>query len=105
VTTTTLAASRSSISSRSTGGSAEADSREDQAHQGGVRRDHAGLDRLTAAGRPVRGVCWYSRGDQYDWDTALVEPVGKVTEVGLFDAARRPRPVADAYARLAAERG
>lgn len=57
-----------------------------------------------AEDRPVRGVCRYSRGDQYDWDTALVEPVGRVTEVGLFDAERRPRPVADAYARLAAER-
>lgn len=60
------------------------------------------LGELTAEGRPVRGVCWYSRGDQYDWDTALVEPVGRVTEVGLFDADRRPRPVAAAYARLAA---
>ena len=49
-----------------------------------------GLDRLRADGRPARGVCWYSRGDQYDWDTALIEPVGKVTEVGLFDADRRP---------------
>ena len=63
-----------------------------------------GLDRLAQAGRPVRGICWYSRGDQYDWDTALVEPVGKVTEVGLFDAERRPRPVAAAYAQLARER-
>ena len=52
----------------------------------------------------MRGICWYSRGDQYDWDTALVEPVGKVTEVGLFDAERRPRPVAAAYAQLARER-
>ena len=51
----------------------------------------AGLDRLAAAGRPVRGICWYSRGDQYDWHTALTKPVGEVTEVGLFDAARRPR--------------
>lgn len=62
----------------------------------------AGLDRLTAAGRPVRGICWYSRGDQYDWDLALVAPVGTVTEVGLYDADRRPRPVAAAYAALAA---
>jgi hypothetical protein len=57
---------------------------------------------MGAAGLPVRGVCWYSRGDQFDWDTALAEPVGTVTEVGLFDAARRPRPVAAAYAALAA---
>lgn len=61
----------------------------------------AGLDRLRADGLPVRGVCWYSRGDQYDWDTMLTRPVGEVTRVGLFDDERRPRPVADAYAGLA----
>jgi beta-glucosidase len=61
----------------------------------------AGLRRLRAEGLPVRGLCWYSRGDQYDWDSALTRPVGKVTEVGLFDASRRPRPSAAAYARLA----
>lgn len=60
------------------------------------------LGGLRSEGRPVRGICWYSRGDQYDWDTALVEPVGRVTEVGLFDAQRRARPSAAAYARLAA---
>ncbi len=63
-----------------------------------------GLDRLGADGLPVRGICWYSRGDQFDWDTALTEPVGRVTTVGLFDAQRRARPVADAYRRLAAAR-
>ncbi len=56
---------------------------------------------MRADGLPVRGICWYSRGDQYDWDTMLTVPVGTVTEVGLFDADRRPRPVADAFARLA----
>lgn len=64
----------------------------------------AGLDRLTDSGLPVRGICWYSRGDQYDWDTALTRPVGQVTEVGLFDAERRARPVAGAFAHLARER-
>lgn len=59
------------------------------------------LDRLRDDGLPVRGLCWYSRGDQYDWHTMLTEPVGEVTEVGLFDAARSPRPVAAAYAALA----
>lgn len=59
------------------------------------------LDAMRAGGLPVRGICWYSRGDQYDWDTMLLEPVGKVTEVGLFDAERRPRRVADAYRSLA----
>jgi hypothetical protein len=61
----------------------------------------AALDRLRANGLAERGICWYSRGDQYDWHTALLAPVGEVTEVGLFDAARRPRPVADAYAAVA----
>lgn len=63
-----------------------------------------GIDRLAARGRPVRGVCWYSRGDQVDWDTMLAAPVGRVTEVGLFDTARHPRPVAEAYATLARQR-
>lgn len=61
----------------------------------------ARLGRMRRDGLPVRGICWYSRGDQYDWQTSLAEPVGAVTEVGLFDAARRPRPSAAAYARLA----
>ena len=61
----------------------------------------ASLDTLAASGLPVRGICWYSRGDQYDWDTALMSPIGTVTEVGLFDAQRHPRPVAQHYATLA----
>jgi beta-glucosidase len=62
----------------------------------------AAVETMRGDGLPARGVCWYSRGDQYDWQTALSRPVGAVTEVGLFDAVRRPRPVADEYARLAA---
>jgi hypothetical protein len=61
----------------------------------------ASIDTLAASGLPVRGICWYSRGDQYDWDTALMSPIGTVTEVGLFDAQRHPRPVAQHYAALA----
>ncbi len=63
-----------------------------------------GLRRLRDDGLPVRGLCWYSRGDQFDWQTALVEPTGAVTEVGLFDQERRPRPVAGRLARLARDR-
>lgn len=62
-----------------------------------VERLHA----MRAEGLPARGICWYSRGDQYDWHTALTRPIGEVTEVGLYDAARRARPVAPALARLA----
>jgi len=65
----------------------------------------AALARLRRAGRPVRGLCWYSRGDQFDWQTALAEPTGAVTEVGLFDRHRHPRPVAATFAALAAGRG
>jgi hypothetical protein len=61
----------------------------------------AALDRLRADGLPVRGICWYSRGDQYDWHTMLTRPVGEITKVGLFDDRRRPRPVAEAYSALA----
>jgi Glycosyl hydrolase family 1 len=59
-----------------------------------------GLGRMIANGRPVRGLCWYSRGDQFDWDTLLVAPTGAITKVGMFDSARLRRPVADTFARL-----
>ena len=62
------------------------------------------VDAMVADGLPVRGICWYSRGDQVDWQTALAVPVGAVTEVGLFDAQRSPRPVAADYAALARDR-
>ncbi len=60
------------------------------------------LDGLRTDGLPARGICWYSRGDQFDWHTMLLAPVGEVTEVGLFDVDRNPRPVARHYADLAA---
>ena len=63
------------------------------------------LDQLRVDAIPARGICWYSRGDQYDWHTMLTKPVGEVTEVGLFDARRAARPVAAAYAELTRRRG
>jgi hypothetical protein len=60
------------------------------------------LGAMRRAGLPVRGLCWYSRGDQYDWDSALTAPVGRVTEVGLFAADRSARPVAARLRELAA---
>jgi hypothetical protein len=60
-----------------------------------------GLARLRANGRPARGLCWYSRGDQFDWQTALIEPTGAVTEVGLFDTERNARPVTAHFKDLA----
>jgi beta-glucosidase/6-phospho-beta-glucosidase/beta-galactosidase len=61
-----------------------------------------GIYQLRAEGLPARGLCWYSRGDQFDWDTGLHEPVGAITEVGLFDSQRRPRPVVGRFTELAA---
>ena len=60
------------------------------------------LAAMRSSGLPVRGLCWYSRGDQFDWDTGLTRPVGRVTEVGLFGADRRPRRVAAVFRSLAA---
>jgi hypothetical protein len=60
-----------------------------------------GLDRLRGEGLPVRGLCWYSRGDQYDWQTALAKPTGAITEVGLFDTARAVRPIASVFHEFA----
>lgn len=62
---------------------------------------HAVCETLRGDGVDVRGICWYSRGDQLDWDTALVPPAGVTTRVGLYDMDRRPRPAAGAFARLA----
>ena len=59
------------------------------------------LAKVRAEGVPVRGLCWYSRGDQFDWQTMLIEPREAVTEVGLFDVERKPRAVAAAFERLA----
>ncbi len=57
----------------------------------------AACGRLRGDGVDVRGICWYSRGDQRDWDTALVPPAGEITRVGLYDMDRRPRPAFDAF--------
>ncbi len=46
----------------------------------------------------MRGLCWYSRGDQFDWQTALIEPTGALTEVGLFTQDRVARPAAARFA-------
>lgn len=62
------------------------------------------LDAMRSDGLPVRGICWYSRGDQFDWQTMLAEPVGAVTEVGLFDHRRAPRASAVAFHALATRR-
>lgn len=63
----------------------------------------AAIQRMTGDGIPVRGICWYSRGDQHDWDSVLARPEQCVTEVGLFDNSRKQRPVAERFAKYARE--
>ncbi|MFM7617806.1 MAG: family 1 glycosylhydrolase [Actinomycetes bacterium] len=60
------------------------------------------VEELRATGIPNRGICWYSRGDQFDWHTALTVPIGEITPVGLFTQDREARPSASAFAALAA---
>ena len=61
--------------------------------------------RMRADGVPVLGFTWYSLTDQVDWDTGLAEQNGRVNACGLYDLARRPRPVAAAYRALLEEFG
>lgn len=55
---------------------------------------------LRERGVPVLGFTWYSLLDQVDWNAALERDFGVVNAVGLFDLARKPRPVAAAYGEL-----
>ena len=60
-----------------------------------------GLARLRTDGRPARGLCWYSRGDQFDWQTASDES-GRSRDAGRTVRQRRnARPVAARFAELA----
>jgi beta-glucosidase len=59
------------------------------------------LQTLRADGVPMVGLCWYSRGNQFDWQTMLAEPTGSVTTVGLYDTERVARPVTERFRRLA----
>jgi beta-glucosidase/6-phospho-beta-glucosidase/beta-galactosidase len=56
--------------------------------------------RLKEDGLPIVGFTWYSLTDQVDWDTALREDAGRVNALGLFDLARKIRPVGEAYKQL-----
>jgi beta-glucosidase/6-phospho-beta-glucosidase/beta-galactosidase len=55
---------------------------------------------IQKSGVPLVGFTWYSLTDQIDWDNAMLEPIGKVFPVGLFDLNRDVRVVGLAYARL-----
>jgi beta-glucosidase/6-phospho-beta-glucosidase/beta-galactosidase len=60
----------------------------------------ANMVRLRKDGVPIVGFTWYSLTDQVDWDTALREDAGRVNPLGLYDLARKQRPVGAAYRRL-----
>jgi beta-glucosidase len=55
---------------------------------------------LRAMGIPVRGFTWYSLTDQIDWQHALRIERNDLHPVGLFDLARRIRPVGVAYGEV-----
>jgi beta-glucosidase/6-phospho-beta-glucosidase/beta-galactosidase len=55
---------------------------------------------LRSTGVPIIGFTWYSLTDQIDWDRGIVEPLGIVFPVGLFDLNRDPRPVGLSYKHL-----
>ncbi|MEO7521343.1 MAG: family 1 glycosylhydrolase [Gemmatimonas sp.] len=61
--------------------------------------------RMRADGVPVLGFTWYSLIDQIDWDIGLAEKRGNVNACGLYDLARKPRPVAAAFRALIEEFG
>jgi beta-glucosidase/6-phospho-beta-glucosidase/beta-galactosidase len=60
---------------------------------------------LRRAGIPVTGFTWYSLTDQIDWQHCLRVERNDLHPVGLFDLARRRRPVANAYEQLIARWG
>ncbi len=66
-------------------------------------KEWANVLRVRNDGIPIVGFTWYSLTDQIDWDTALREKNGRVWEVGLYDLARKQRPVGAAYAELIRE--
>ncbi len=68
-------------------------------------RQTANVRRLRADHVPVVGFTWYGLTDMTDWDIALRERRGTVNPVGLFDLARRERPVAAAFRRLVRDYG
>jgi beta-glucosidase/6-phospho-beta-glucosidase/beta-galactosidase len=57
---------------------------------------------LRASGVPVEGFTWYSLTDQIDWQHALRVERNDLHPVGLYDLARRPRPVAARYREIVA---
>jgi beta-glucosidase/6-phospho-beta-glucosidase/beta-galactosidase len=55
---------------------------------------------LRSTGVPIIGFTWYSLIDQVDWNRGIVDALGVVFPVGLFDLNRDPRPVGLSYKHL-----
>jgi beta-glucosidase/6-phospho-beta-glucosidase/beta-galactosidase len=55
---------------------------------------------LRSTGVPIIGFTWYSLTDQVDWNRGIIEALGVVFPVGLFDLNRDPRPVGLSYKHL-----
>jgi beta-glucosidase/6-phospho-beta-glucosidase/beta-galactosidase len=55
---------------------------------------------LRSTGVPIIGFTWYSLIDQIDWNRGIVDALGVVFPVGLFDLNRDPRPVGLSYKQL-----
>ena len=55
---------------------------------------------LRSTGVPIIGFTWYSLTDQVDWNRGIVDALGVVFPVGLFDLNRDPRPVGLSYKHL-----
>jgi beta-glucosidase/6-phospho-beta-glucosidase/beta-galactosidase len=55
---------------------------------------------LRSTGVPIIGFTWYSLIDQIDWNRGIVDALGVVFPVGLFDLNRDPRPVGLSYKHL-----
>jgi beta-glucosidase/6-phospho-beta-glucosidase/beta-galactosidase len=65
-----------------------------------LERQWGNLVRLKEDGVPIIGFTWYSLIDQVDWDSLLVEDVGRVNRYGLFSLDRKIRPVGELYRDL-----
>lgn len=65
-------------------------------------KEWSNIVRLKRDGVPILGFTWYSLIDQTDWDTALREDNGTINPCGLYDHARKIRPVGKAFRELIA---
>jgi beta-glucosidase len=66
-------------------------------------KEWANVLQVRNSGIPIVGFTWFSLTDQVDWHSALREPEGRVSAVGLYDLDRKIRPVGEAYRTLIRE--